>query len=422
MLFIRDKHTFKTRWYGEPSSWSNLPLGSDDNSSGTIVVRDDKISLDRQGDIACMDGHVWVIDKITHDPDTGTSSISVKDIINLFCYIYPSTWKQQKSVEEYWANIVQYHYAQHPDDTFYKRPYISSKADISSGRTPIIEPEYTEDTMYKEDEYLRKCCTEVNGIRFGTTYDKDTLHITFSHRSNVSHKILLGDGHHFLKSQDFSKDMVSKVTVTIKASVGSGSSKTTFTENQVPYYLQPDGSLSRDKAPTPRIEGKWINRHIECTVSEWSSSEKYSAGSLVRNSKQGNYVYRANAEIQSGTAWNWDDWTRYAEYVAYQEVFNNTDTYKIEFYSDVRYSWQDRVTIKFEDGKVFAGVITEVSISSDDNRYYYKLGNLPNTVTQKIKNKLEGKKGPATVVNKTEIYNGDQSSSITNTQIDNILQ
>jgi len=391
MLFIRDKHTFKTLWYGEPSSWSNLPLGSDENSSGTIVVRDAKISLDRQGDIACMDGHVWVIDKITHDPDTGTSSISVKDIINLFYYIYQSTWKQQSSAEEYYKNIVTYHYAQHPDDSFYKRPYLEASTDLVGGKTTLQEPEYTEGTMFKEDEYLRKLCTSINGMRFGTKYDKDKLHITFWHRSNTPHKVVFGDGHNFLKSQDFSKDIVAKVTVTVVAKVGSGSSQTTFTEKQIPYYLQPDSSVERDKVPSPRIEGKWINRHVECSVSNWSKANAYSSGALVRNTAYGDYVYRANNDIKANTDWSWSDWTRYALSIAEQEILNNVDTYKIEFYSDQKFQWQDRITMKFEDGKVFTGIITEVSISSDDDRYYYKVGSLPNTVTEKLKKKYKSK-------------------------------
>lgn len=391
MLFIRDKHTFKTRWYGEPSSWSNLPLGSDENSSGTIVVRDDKISLDRQGDIACMDGRVWVIDKITHDPDSGTSSISVKDIINLFYYIYPAGYKSRPSSEDYWKAIIEYHYVGNAD-SFYKRPYLVPSIDSSGGKTNPIEPEYTEGTYFKEDEYLRKCCTETNGMRVGTKYDKDTLHVVFWHRNNTPHKLIFGDGHHYLKSQDFSKDIVSKVTVTVKATMGAGSSQTTFTEQDIPYYLQSDGSVKRDTVPVPRIEGKWINRYVECNVNNMDFSKKYNAGTLVKYN--GDHVYRCNHDTTGITlsASNFYTYfTRYAETIAEQEILNNVDTYKIEFYSDMYYPWQDRLTMKFEDGKVFTGVITEVSISSDDDRYYYKVGSLPNTVTEKLKKKYKSK-------------------------------
>lgn len=384
MLFIRDKCTFKTLWYGEPSSWSNLPLGSDENSSGTIVIRDPVISLDRQGDIACMDGHVWVIDKVTHDPDSGTSSLSVKDIFNLFYYIYPAGYKSRPSSEDYWKAIIENHYVGNAD-SFYKRSYLVPSIDSSGGKTNPIEPEYTEGTYFKEDEYLRKCCTETNGMRVGTKYDKDKLRVVFWHRNNTPHKILFGDGHNYLKSQDFSKDMVSKVTVTVKATTGSG---TSFTEKDIAYYLYADGTLHRDTPPSPRVEGKWISRYVECSVTGFDATKAYDAGALVKYG--GDYVYRCNAKI-SAQAWSWSNWTRYAESIAEQEIMNNVDTYKIEFYSDQYYPWQDRLTMKFEDGKVFTGIITEVSISSDDDRYYYKVGNLPNTVTEKLKKKYKSK-------------------------------
>lgn len=391
MIYIRDKRNFKTKWYGECFSYSSLPLGSDDNNSGTIVIASEGVSRSFEGDLLCIDNKcIFVIDKVDIDEDAEFTTITVKDILNLFNYIYPSGHKNRSYTEDYLVAIMKYHYKTAPyEDTYYQKAYIDPVYLSGDGKTPIIEPDYVEGTYFKEDEYFRKCCTEVNGVRFGTTITGDKLRVSVSHRDNTPRNIVFGDGHHFLISKEFDKDFISKVTVSVHGTIGSGSTQTIVDDSNIDYYLMPNGKLQIDNPPSPRIDGRWINRYVECSISNFNASSAYNAGELVRNSSQSpTAIYRCNGKI-SAQAWSDSNWTRYAEFIAYEEMVNNTDTYKIEFYADVEYKWQDRVQMRFEDGQVFTGIITSVSIDSDNDMYHYKVGNLPSTITEKLKKKYD---------------------------------
>lgn len=391
MVYIRDKRTFKVTWFGECYGYSSLPLGSDDNATGTITVSSKKVSQESKGDLLCLDNkYIFVIDDIDIDEEAELTTITVKDILNLFNYIYPAGHKSRPYTEDYIVAIMTNHYKTAPyGDTYYQRPYLDPIYTVDPVKTPIIEPDYTEGTYFKEDEYFRKCGTAVNGVRFKTTLMQDKLRISVTHRDDTPHIVILGDGHHFLVSKEFDKDFITKVTVTVIGTSGSGSSQTTVKDENVHYYLYDDGTLHRGTPPSTRISGRWINRYVECSISEFDKTKAYDAGALVRNSSQSTTaIYRCNWKI-SAQAWSYSNWTRYAEFVAYEEMVNNTDTYKIEFDSDVEYKWQDRVKIRFEDGKTFTGVITAVTIDSDSDMYHYKVGNLPSTITEKLKKKYD---------------------------------
>lgn len=391
MIYIRDKRSFQTKWYGECFSYSSLPLGSDDNDSGTVVISSEGVSRSFEGDLLCIDSkYIFVIDKVDLDEEADLATITVKDILNLFNYIYPAGHKSRPYTEDYLVGIMTNHYKTAPyGDSYYQKAYINPIYSSKAGKTPIIEPDYVEGTYFKEDEYFRKCCTEVNGVRFGTTITSDKLQVSVWHRDNTPHNVVFGDGHHFLKSKEFDKDFISKVTVSVHGTIGSGSTQTIVDDSDVSYYLLPSGKLQRDRPASPRIDGRWVNRYVECSVNNFSASSAYDAGALVRNSSESTTaIYRCNWKI-SAQAWSYSNWTRYAEYIAYEEMVNNTDTYKIEFDADVEYKWQDRVQMKFEDGQVFTGIITSVSIDSNNDMYHYKVGNLPSTITEKLKKKYD---------------------------------
>ena len=144
MIYIRDKRNFKTKWYGECFSYSSLPLGSDDNNSGTIVIASEGVSRSFEGDLLCIDNKcIFVIDKVDIDEDAEFTTITVKDILNLFNYIYPSGHKNRSYTEDYLVAIMKYHYKRAPyGDTYYQKAYIDPVYLSSDGKTSIIEPDY----------------------------------------------------------------------------------------------------------------------------------------------------------------------------------------------------------------------------------------------------------------------------------------
>lgn len=432
MVFIKDGKTFVTKWSGEYDDCSNVPLGSDDNNSGTITFSL-VINGVAEGDLLIIDNDILFISAVAPDPISNTTSVTVKDILNVFRYVYPSNFGNYTDTKDYVYNIIRYHYASQPD-TYYKLPYMKVEKDQTAGLAKIkpIEPDYAEGTLIDEGSYIRKCCIGdiwTRGIRINTTYDKDNLNFFITNRNDTYQKIVFSDGEHELVSKNLDKDTTTKVTVYLNVTYRNGDKDVKFHEQSVSgvdgitYYLMPDGQLTRDTAPSNYIAGKWVTRMEEQSASLWDSTKAYEAGSIVVKSATEKYLYRCNAPIPENTKWSYSNWTRYAEYIAYKEISENVDTYKVEFKSKNRYEWQQRVTILFEDGKIFNGIITSVSYNSDDDRYSYTVGNLPVKITEIMKKRLENPKFKTgtTVINNVNNYQGTQATRISEADIDSIV-
>lgn len=430
MMYIKDGRTFVTKWYGEYISYSNLPLFSDDNSSGTIVIPGKNVPI-LQKDIVLMDGRAWVVDSTSPDESSNTISITVKDVLNLFDYIYPDNHKGHAHAETYLSNIINYHYRENADPV-YRKAYVHA-----TPKTEVVNPippTLSEETLFNENEYFRKCGTQTNGVRYEVTYTNTELNIEIEKRSNSAINICLGDGHHIFVSREFDKNMASKISVAINGSYTPSGSQTPVkytdgsTAYPISYLLDTTGSLYRsDRFPSDktRAEGRWIVREINVTAAPYDKTKTYSVGSYAMiKSGTNSFVYRAvhDVPVRSDMSHFYsDDFQRYAEYVAYSEVSNNVYNYKVEFDSDYIYKWQDRVKIRFEDGMVFSGIITSVTMDSESNLYHYRVGNLPNTVTEKLKKQMSENKTSLSVTNKTEIYNSGSSESISYSEIQGIL-
>lgn len=427
MLYIKDGNNFKTKWYGEYTSYSNLPFGSDDNSSGNVVVPY-RLENIVQGDILIIGETAWFIDSASADTSLDKTTITVKDLLNVFRYTYPSNFGSYADAKQYVYNIMRYHYTEQPD-TYYKLSYISATKSSESAIKPI-EPDYSEDTLALDSDYIRKCCIGdlwTKGIHIDTSYDTNHLNFHITNRIDTPANIVFSDKEHELISREFDKESISKVTVYVNATYKNGNSEVSFVDggsNGLTYYLKPNGTeVQRDTAPTGYVKGKWVTRMENQSPSIFDKTKGYDAGSLVVNTSLGNFVYRSKTKINPNTEWTYDNWMRYAEYVAYKEISSNVDSYKVEFKSSIKYDWQQRVNMRFEDGRLFSGIITSVSISSDDNRYTYRVGNLPVKATEVIKKKLENKKVNInqTTINSMNTYNGVQVQPIPNSSIDSIV-
>lgn len=431
IVYIKDYKTFVTKWSGDSLGYTGLPIFSDDNATGNIVIPQKDVNI-YKNDIVLMDGNAWVVESAEPDEEQNVTALTVKDVLNLFNYMYPDNHKGHASAEEYLSAIIINHYKGNVDPV-YAKTYLTSTVSTSGTKCRPIEPEKSEETIFKEDDYFRKCGTESEGVRYSVSYTNSSLAIDIKRRDNTPKILCIGDGHHILRSRDFNKDIVSKISVAINGQFtpSGASAPTKYTDGStaypIHYVMDTTGKMYRyDKFPSSstRAEGKWVVREVSVDAAPYDKTKTYSAGAFV-SLKSGNnyYVYRANFDVpvRSNLDNFYTDFQRYAEWIAYNEESKNVYTYKVELDSDILYNWQDRVKIRFEDGMIFTGIITSITMDRDNDMYHYRIGNLPNTVTEKLKKQISENKTSLSVTNKTEVYNSGSSESISYSEIQGIL-
>lgn len=232
--YIKRIKDFVTVAYAPAIKW-NVPLFSNDNSSGTITfTTDSQIKRGYEGYWLIMDGHIWVIQSIS--PSDTEISVTVVDAFNAFN-------RNHRIVSGYsttgalLAAIFNLNYKQQ-SDAEYAMPYLDV---TNTNTTPLIAPTPIDEIFFSATDYMRLCSQK--GVKIDFEPTNTELKVKISNRSTAYSNIILDDSHSQLVSQEYSQDITSKVSVVIGA-------------NMTSYYLQPDGTISQS-APSPRIQGQW---------------------------------------------------------------------------------------------------------------------------------------------------------------------
>lgn len=210
-------------------------------------------------------------------------------------------------------------------DTKYALPYLDVE---NTDNTTFVAP-VTEGGLFGLADYIKSARRSGVWCDFSITGSK--LKISISTRAPETHSIIFNSGHAQLISRSFSRSVTEKVTVYPEGGAAQD------------FYLLADGRISTS-APAERLDGEWVKIAAE-------------ADAIPKE-------------------------------LAAEEFAKNVSSYKIEFYSDRLYKLFDRVRLRFDDG-VFAADITARRVSSADNRYYYRCGNLPTTLTEKLQAQIQ---------------------------------
>ena len=206
-------------------------------------------------------------------------------------------------------------------DTAHAIPYLRvDNSDTTSFVSPV-----TDGGLYNLSEYIKTA--RRSGVFCSFAISGSTLDITISSRTPTTHNVVFSDGKAQLQSRTFSRAITEKVTVY--------STNGTSTD----FYLTPDRDISTTP-PATRLSGKWV-------------------------------------KIASDTDAALLD-------LAAEEFEKNTDSYKIELYSEKSFHLFDRLRLLL-DNKIFEADVTAIMRSSSDNRNFYRCGNLPVTLTDKLK-------------------------------------
>ncbi len=206
-------------------------------------------------------------------------------------------------------------------DTAYAMPYLKI---TNLDNTEYLGPTVT-DGLYNLQTYIRKV-NRLRDVQVLFSIDKDTLIIRIEPRQRPSHKVAFGDGTSQLISQSYSRSSIAKVTA-YQNGVGHD------------FYLSENGDISQTE-PLRRAEGSWEVLALEETE---SLDERV------------------------------------------QDIFSqNSNSHKIEWRSTKEYALYDTVILRL-DGKLLSSYVSYIGVSSSDNRFYYKSGELATTLTERLK-------------------------------------
>lgn len=206
-------------------------------------------------------------------------------------------------------------------DANYRMPYLRV---TNLDNTEYLGPTVT-DGLFNLRTYMRKV-NRLRDVQVRFSIDRDYLNILIEPRQRPSHKIIFEDGTSQLISRSYSRSSVAKVTA-YQNGVGHT------------YYLTDVGDVT-DTEPLRRAEGKW----------EVLALDEY-------------------ADLEERV----------------QDLFSqNSNSHKIEWKSPKEYSLYDTVVLRL-DGGLMSSYISYIGISSDDNRFYYKSGELATTLTERLK-------------------------------------
>ena len=179
--------------------------------------------------------------------------------------------------------------------------------------------------LFNLKTYMRKV-NRLRDVQVKFSVDQNNLNVLIEPRQRPYHNIIFEDGTSQLISRSYSRSSIAKVTA-YQQGVG-------YT-----YYLDAEGTV-RNTEPARRAEGKW----------EVLALEDY--------------------EVVEDRV---------------QDIFSqNSNSHKIEWRSDKQYDLYDTVVLRL-DGGLMTSYVSYIGISSSDNRFYYKSGELATTLTERLK-------------------------------------
>lgn len=228
-------------------------------------------------------------------------------------------------------------------DTVYALPYLELEAEDS---IDFVPPTVDDQGFYVLSTYLRTARRD-HGLELRFVPDGDKLRITARNAVTGSHTLIAGDGHTELASNTFSRTAVAKVTTVQPVDTGEvdAEGQTIFRTDVTDWYLGQDGSVSSQEPPG-RASGSWS----VVTVAAKNDAEE-----------------------------------------AARAVFGkNTETHKVEFWTDFRPGLLDDFRLRLPSGAAFEGQVQAVRKLRGDRRWLCQAGTWPVTLTEKVRKSSGG--------------------------------
>lgn len=231
-------------------------------------------------------------------------------------------------------------------DTVYALPYLELAAEDS---LDFVPPTVDDQGFYVLTDYLRTARRD-QGLELRFLPDGDKLSITARNAVTRSHTLIAGDGHTELTANTFSRTAVAKVTTVQPVDTGEvdAEEQKIFRTDVTDWYLGLDGSVSSQEPPG-RASGSWS----VVTVSAKNDAEE-----------------------------------------AARSVFGkNSETHKVEIWTDFRPGLLDDFRLRLPSGETFEGQIGSIRRIAGDRRWLCQAGTWPVTLTDKVRKSSGGSGG-----------------------------
>lgn len=325
---IKSIQNFSTLAVAQAVSW-DLPIATAGDDTGSMVLRGEA-AAGREGNWLIFDGRVWLISQSASSK--GLTTLTLLPPIKAFDrpLFYPGIAFTSIEAAIVWVLTNSF---KDVSDSFFAMPYLNV---TSTGATGYVKPELTDDNFFVLSDYAKSVGTPTfnsdgtiaaPGIVCDFSYSDDTLYIHVHSVSPTARTVIFDTSLFQLKSRANDRNVISKISVFTAAGTAQH------------FYLDRWGVV-KSLPPENRIPGKWISV------------------SAVEN----------EAAIDT----------------AKKEFAKNQDAHKIEFYSAQEYGLLDSLTMRLGDA-VEAYQITCIRKTSADDRYLYVCGDLPTTLTDKVK-------------------------------------
>lgn len=353
-LYFKERRYFKTVYDADYIDY-DLPIFSNNKQTGSVHLFDPEGKiLDTNLDIywLCFKGHVFHVSGI--DPqENDTFEIQVEPPIEAFYRTHADVSYKYSNTGLLVDALLEQNYRDQPD-ALYAMPYLDSQANDTS---EVIRPDLTTTFMRNDDglkssgffvmsDYAKKLVK--HNTMFSFSYTNTSLIIRNDTKPSRPKTLYDGDGHTYKTSYSYDKNIIEKVDVYVMTKDNQGNDVL----KQDYYYYLTDGVNFSMTLPANRKFGLW-ERTI---ISEASQSQQESG------------------VTDSLLAWE-----------AAQKIFEkNTEEIKIELYHDEYLEWGLPVRIKINN-TIWTGNLSSCKISSDDNRYFYTIGDLKTTMSEKLR-------------------------------------
>lgn len=326
-IFIRDIRDWSFKVYTASNDWEIVLFDTED-SSGRVSVPIE--SSEFTGNWLLIGDKIFYISSTS--PKDGATDLTISEPYYAFNRTLVYHGDGTENLESFICNTIINEFVEQSDE-FYSFPYIT----CNSLTTTSVKIDIRENEEFNFIDILQ--LAKEKGIQFDYSFTGEGIHITVAVKEHSSSLIFFNDGHTILEESALSDELVAKVTV---RKIEEVDEIITVLETQN-YYWHEDGTITTSP-PDPRLPGRW-------EIVSFKEDEDSTEDQFLENAKEA--------------------------------MDKNDDTYKIVFYSDRVYLNGDKVNCKI-GGAMYLATITCCKISTDNSFYYYRAGNLPTKLTEKL--------------------------------------
>lgn len=334
--FIKRFSDFSTAKTFRAVEW-DIALRSTEDEVSTVVVVAGDVDAGDVGDWLIMAGALLRIESV----QTGTSTTTVKcrDLASAFARTFLLQDLMEDETISYFIMDTLGQQFEAADDAAYALPYLTASA-TTEGDIAYHAPETDDYGRFEFDEYLRMVARVYNIHLSWSITGADELSITVGRGTMRGGQIVLGAGADQLaETPIFASAEVAKITVLQKNTAEDG----TETVSKLDRYLYTDGTFGASATGGTRAEGGWEY----LTVSPNATAD----------------------EIEDKVA---------------QRFERGMSDSKISFFSARELDVGAPVVLRVS-GRKYNGYITYKGVKSSDKRYFYRCGNRPVTLTEKLR-------------------------------------